>query len=247
MIAGMHERLQVAQWDFDSRLGFFEIVGRAALYARPLTMFASQAFGWARRRTLDALAAKLRTESRHTFADREQLSCRVDGRACRLTLWSTSAEVDLSLFKPVLPTGLRINESSSLGPQKYEAWSSGEAAKTGDVDFDAAFIVVGATSDTPQAANEAGRISPEVRSALLSQRNDIRDIEITPELVTLPIRASGLGSPAPHEKEAGDRIVWALGATLLGFNKMPSVRDLEEGILRAVQLAKALEAFAPSR
>jgi hypothetical protein len=213
-------------------------------------MFANQAFGWARRCTLDALSVKLSTESRQTFADREQLSCRVEGRLCRLVLWAAYAEVDLSLLHPVLSTGLRINESSGWGSQKYEAWSSGEAAQTGDVDFDSAFIVIGAEPGTRLSAKEASRIPPGVKSVLLSQRNDIRDAEITPNRVTLPIRASGQAGQegsALRVKGTGERIAWALGAALLGFNKMPSVRDLEQGILRAVQLAKGLEAVASSR
>ncbi len=127
------------------------------------------------------------------------------------------------------------------GPQKHEAWSSGEAALTGDTDFDDAFIVLAARPERTDLQFEAQRIPASVRAALLHerQRGGLRDAEIWPERVVLTARASGQRPRAPSRRE---RIAWTLGSLFLGIGKIPSARDLEDAISRAVRLAEALEA-----
>ncbi len=200
-----------------------------------------RAWAWARRKILDELRTTLDVQSRQTFDDREELAARVDGRTCRVILWAREASIAISLSRPIIPDGLAINEASVWGPQRHEAWSSGEAAPTGDPEFDANFMVLPAVPDRTHFADDARSISSTIRSALLRERQHggLRDAEIGPGKVVLSVRAPGRARPALPLRA---RLAWALGAALVGFNDLPSVQDLEACIARAVRLAEALEA-----
>lgn len=207
-------------------------------------MLADRAFAWARGRTLDALSKRVQVESRQVFGDHERLVCLASGRACHVTLSIALANVEVAFATPVVPTGLRIDEASSWGHQRQEAWESGEAAPTGDFEFDSAFMVLGAEPGTRAAAEEARRIPSAMRSVLLAQRGAIRDAELTRERLRLLIRPSRSKSnetPAVEDGSSGNGAAWKLGTVFLGFDKMPSARDLEQGITRAVQLATLFE------
>jgi hypothetical protein len=213
-------------------------------------MLADRAFAWARTRTLDELSAMLCAESRRSSRDEAELFCHVEDRACRVVLWFAEAEVELALSKPVLPASLEIKESSHWGPQKYEAWSSGDAAKVEDQEFDAAFVVVGKTRGTRPSPEEARALSPRLKAVLLGERARIRGGSITAEYVKLRVRASGrprqsrAGRPTPNQR-ARERLAWTLGAIFLGFGTMPTARDLGDAVTFAVDLVKALEDTTP--
>jgi hypothetical protein len=200
-----------------------------------------RALAWARRIILDELRKTLEVQSRQTFDDREELAARVEDRTCRITLWAREASIAISLSRPIIPDGLMVNEASVWGPQQHEAWSSGEAAPTGDAEFDAHFVVLPTEPDRARFAEKAQDISPAIRSALIRERQHggLRDAEIGPVEVVLAVRSPGRARPA---LPARARLAWALGAALVGFNHLPSVQDLHACIARAVRLARALEA-----
>jgi hypothetical protein len=192
---------------------------------------------------MDELARVLDVQSRETFADREELTARVEGRTCRVTLWSREAQIQVKLSRQIIPAGIKINEASLWGPQKSEAWSSGEAAPTGEAEFDNHFLVLPTESDRTRFADRARSLSPSIRSALIRERENggLRDAEIAPDLVTLLLRAVGRTGPAPAARRG---IGWALGAAFLGFNAIPNVQDLQEHISRGSSVAAKLEAAA---
>lgn len=192
---------------------------------------------------MDELARMLDVQSRQTFADREELAARAQGRTCRVTLWSREAQIQVELSRQILPPGIKVDEASLWGPQKSEAWSSGEAAPTGEAEFDNDFMVLSTEPDRTRLADRARSISPSIRSALIRERKSggLRDAEIAPGHVTLSLRAAGRTGPAPAAQRG---ITWALGAAFLGFNAIPNVQDLQEHISRASSLAATLEAAA---
>jgi len=202
-----------------------------------------RAYAWARRRILDDLARQVGSDSRRAFGDHEELSCAIDGRACRVTLWTARAEVDVTLSRPVLPAALRIEESSVWGPQKQEAWIAGAAAETGDLEFDLEFMVLAAAPTDRPSPHAARAIPAAVRSALRDERRQggLRDAEIRPDRVILSVAA------APERRAAmrgRGGIAWALGVAFLGFDRMPSAPELTAAVARAVRLAEALERAA---
>src|SRR5258707_14006054 len=86
-------------------------------------------------RTADEVAAVLRVTGRRSIPRGEELQHDADGRACRITLQPFGLTVWVALRQQVVPPELHLNESSLWGPQMQEAWESGEATQTGDLEF----------------------------------------------------------------------------------------------------------------
>jgi hypothetical protein len=81
-----------------------------------------------------------------------------------------------------------------------------------------------------------------LRRALLEQHDALRDATITSELLALPISASRRDGNEVHSKDdeaPSDRIRWALGAALLGFNRMPRARSRAGCLARRYRCSSA--------
>jgi hypothetical protein len=196
---------------------------------------------WARERILTSFAAERALESRRAFDDREELRFVVEGRGCLVTLWALTADIALDTAVPILPPSLAIQEASGWGHQREESLWSGEAVRAGDPAFDSAYIVLGADPSVRPSEEEARSLSPELKSFLLKRRTELRDATIEPERLKLSIPSSRQDGPPPSVEPGRARVVWALGVAFFGFRYLPSARDLDAGLDRAVALAKALE------
>jgi hypothetical protein len=199
-----------------------------------------RAWSWARWQIVDELSRSLAVDERRTFDDRAEIVARVGGRVCRVTLWTKQADIEVAFARTVIPEGLEINEASVWGPQKNEAWSSGQAALTGDTEFDADFMVLSTDSDKTRLPEMARSIPASVRAALIDERRrgGLRDAEIRPAEVALSVRASGRHRKTP----AKGRIAWTFGSIFLGFNEIPTAQDVQDCIAQANRIAEALEA-----
>ncbi len=173
-----------------------------------------------RARTADGVSAIFAVTSRQQLPEREELLVQIADRPCRLVIWSFGSSVSVGLRTPVLPPGIRVLETSLYGPQKQEAWQSGEAAQTGDLEFDRAFNVVAAPPDEKPDPLRVREIAPAVRTTLLRHRVQIRDASVDNQYVALEAVALGTGTKRPTEEH------------------------FRELVRRALELAKDLEAAA---
>lgn len=167
----------------------------------------------------------------------------VDGRACKVVLWNFAAEVTVAFDRDMLPSGLCINESSVWGPQLHEAWISGEAVQTGDLEFDLAFVVLGEETGTPPRAEDARRLSPALKACLLELRPQLRDAYVFADRLQVRIESSADHSTTTPSAQS-HRFSWALGSAFLDFNRMLNAVDLHAGLARTVEAARAIECMA---
>jgi hypothetical protein len=200
-------------------------------------------YTWARQHILDSFAAERAIEWRRSLDEHEELAFRVEGRDCLLALWSGSATLEVSTTQPILPPSLRLNEATVWGHQREEEIWTGAAVRAGDPAFDRAYVILGAGPNVRPSEEEARSLAPELKSLLLKRRSELEDATLEPERLKLWVASSGRAGPPPSLEGARDRVLWTLGVAFLGFRYIPSARDLEAGLDRAVALAEALEAI----
>lgn len=170
----------------------------------------------------------------------EEISAVVEGRPCQVVLWNSAAELTVPFERSILPSGLRINESSLWGPPLQEAWISGEAVQTGDVEFDLAFVVLHEEPGTSPKVESAREISPALRACLLELRAEIRDADVFSNRlkVRMGCKSAGTAKVPSGQKH---RFLWMVGATFLDFDRMPTGTDLRAGLEQALRLARTIE------
>jgi hypothetical protein len=207
-------------------------------------MVADKIFAWARKQVIRDLSEHVSPETHTSSHDSDELTCHLEGLLVRIRLWNSSAEVRVVLNAPIFPSTLQINESSAWGAQKYEAWKSGEAIRTGDTAFDDAFVVTRTARSAPSADNDAKNLSPQLKSALLRYRQEIRDAKFSHDCleVTIPRSHGALFPDRPARMM--ERLSWTLGVVFFGIGRIPNAHDLSEGITRAVEVAQSLEKAA---
>jgi hypothetical protein len=166
-------------------------------------------------RLADEVATLLAVTSRRTIPRGAEVRGETHGRSCRVTVHPGSVMVWLELRREVVPPGITLEEASDWGPQMQEAWVSGDAVQTGDLDFDLAFMTL---VRAPHSKPDKQPVRRSIREALLSQRSQIKCARIGPDGVQMDS--------------------WALGRTGQTFPSREDVRDL---IGRCVALAGALE------
>lgn len=170
----------------------------------------------------------------------EQISFVVEGHTATIDISTVGAELSVAFNKPTLPVGVRINESSIWGPQLQEAWTSGHAIQTGDIEFDLAFIVLGDRPGALPRAENARQISSALKACLLELRPQLRDAEICANYIKLPIRVASERS-LPSELGANDRFAWMVADIFLGLGAIPSGSQLEAGLEQGMLAVQAIE------
>ncbi len=196
------------------------------------------AYAWARDQCCRDLSRMVSGATVRRLPGREEVSGVFDGREFQLTLWNFAAELTVKFERAVLPAGLRINESSVWGPQRQEAWTSGEAVQTGDPEFDLAFVVLGEAPGSRPDADSARRISSPLRACLRELRPELRDAYVFPERLQVPITPNANGQRTPR---ADRSLAWTAGRALLDFGRMPTAAELHAAIGRAATTARAIE------
>ena len=167
----------------------------------------------------DEVAELLKNVNRRAIPHGLELVGTYEGRGCRVDLLPGGCTVSLDFNHPVLPEEVRIEETSLYGPQLQEAWESGEAVQTGDLEFDLAFIVLAAKLGESVDQSSAKRMNPALRGILLKHRDRLRDADISARSIKL----SG---------------TW----TLQRGPRQPSIGDVKELLNRGVDFARAVGA-----
>ncbi len=204
-----------------------------------------RAYAWARHQIALDLQKSLSTALWRHSPEYEEFTTKIEGRDCKLLVRNFGAEVTVSFRRDMLPRELRLNETSDWGPQLHEAWTSGEAIQTGDVEFDLAFVVLSADAGALPDRQKARLIAPELRRKLLALRQELRDADIFSGHLRLSI--DGWSATRPRTVTSQHPLLWAMGRAFLKFDRMLSAQVLERELMRTVRLAGDLDGEAGAR
>jgi hypothetical protein len=209
-----------------------------------LTMLLNRVHEWARQAVVTELSELVDIDAHQHHTNHETFTCIHLEHACKVAFRNVGATIEVSLHDLPLPKELQVVHHRHWGPQRGEALFDGTATPTGNRDFDVAFLVQAVRYGERLTQADALGVRPEIMTALLSQRDRLKELRLTRALLEVefyraPTARASTEYLAPSGVSRRAAYAWKFGVHVGVLAALPSASELLGHIDHAVRLAIA--------